>query len=167
MNSMNFAGSLALLFALTPQASDVTLPPAPSRTLFAVDAIGVQVYHCGVTAGAFKWNFVKPEADLFDQKTHEPVGTHTAGPTWTWKDGSSITGKVQQQAPSPDPNSIPWLLVATTPTGSTSGVLSNVAFVRRFDTQAGLPTTSLCDADHSDSDVKVPYKAVYTFYSAN
>ena len=164
---MNISAKFGLLFAfLLPQAADVTLPPSTAHARFAVDAIGVQVYHCGLTAGAFKWTFVEPEADLFDQKTHEPVGTHTAGPTWSWKDGSAITGKVQQQAPSPDPASIPWLLLATTPAGSNTGVLSNITFVRRSDTQAGLPTTSLCDADHNDSDVKVPYRAVYTFYSA-
>lgn len=164
---MNFLSVLALLLALfAPQTADVTQPPTPARVLFAVDATGVQVYHCGQSDGAFKWTFKEPQADLFDQKTHEPVGTHTAGPTWTWKDGSVVTGKVLQQQPSPDAGSIPWLLLSATPSGA-SGALSNVLFVRRSDTAAGLPTTSLCDADHNDSDVKVPYKAVYTFYTAN
>ena len=160
MNAMNFPGTLALLFALLPQATDVTLPLSPAHARFAVDAIGVQVYHCGVNAGVFKWTFVEPEADLFDQKTHEPVGTHTAGPTWTWKDGSAITG------PAADPASLPWLLLAATPNGATTGALSTITFVRRSETQAGLPTTSLCDVEHNDSTVKVPYKAVYTFYSS-
>ena len=165
---MNTLSVFALLLALYPfQAADLTQPPVPAHALFSVDATGVQVYHCGVTDGAFKWTFKEPEADLFDQKTHEPVGTHTAGPTWTWKDGSAITGKPLQQQPSPDANSIPWLLLAATPSGTTTGTLSTVAFIRRSDTAAGLPTTSLCDADHNDSDVKVPYRAVYTFYAVN
>ncbi len=167
MSAMNMFAAFALGFALLPQSADVTQPPPQAHVLIAVDATGVQVYHCGIRNGAFRWTFIEPQADLFDQKTHEPVGTHTAGPTWTWKDGSAITGKLLQQQASPDTASIPWLLLAATPSGSMTGVLSNVGFVRRADTQAGMPTTSLCDADHNDSDVKVPYRATYTFYSRN
>lgn len=149
-------------------AADVTLPPPNAHVKMTVVGLGVQVYGClpqpGVTPVKYAWTLQMPEATLFDPATHQPVGTHAAGPTWTWNDGSEITGKVVQTQPAKDAANIPWLLIQTHSTGAAAGELSDVTFVRRSDTQAGVPNSD-CDAVHQNNVVRVPYQATYTFYT--
>ena len=159
-----------VLLALTgmPQTvADVTLPPANAHIKITAVGLGVQVYGClpqpGVTPVKYAWTLQMPEATLFDPATHQPVGTHAVGPTWTWNDGSEITGKVVQTQPAKDAVNIPSVLVETHSTGA-AGVLSDVTLVRRSDTQAGVPTTE-CDAVHQNNIARVPYQATYTFYT--
>jgi hypothetical protein len=157
---------LALLAAIVlPQAADPTLPPVGMHARFTVQGIGIQVYHCVARDNTFTWEFQEPAATLFDPSTHQQVGMHSAGPTWTWSDGSSITGTVVQKLASPDPQNIPWLLLRTRPAGDTTGALTGITMVRRSDTSAGVaPTTSACDAQNLNVTLKVPYQATYTFY---
>jgi len=156
----------ALFLATQPQASDPTLPPANLQARLTVDGLGVQIYRCTPQLdNTFKWVFEVPEAKLLDRTTHEPMGTHGAGPTWTWKDGSAITGKVIQTKPSRDPAVIPWLLLETKPTGDIKGTLSGITMVRRSDTQAGAAPSYGCDTERANTLIRVPYAAVYTFYS--
>jgi hypothetical protein len=156
--------TLLALAAFLPQTPDVTQPPAAAHVRFVADGRGVQVYACTVKDNAFAWKFQEPQADLFDAKTHQPVGKHSAGPTWTWNDGSAITGKLLQTRPSTDPTNIPWLLLEAHSTG-TPGALADITYVRRSDTHGGAAPTSACDADHNGVTAKVPYKATYTFYA--
>ncbi len=159
--------ALILLSLLPPQQTpDPTLPPADARVKVTAVGLGVQVYQCSPQNGAYQWTLQMPVATLFDPKTHQAVGTHSEGPTWTWNDGSVITGKVIQKQPSPDPANVPWLLLATHSTTATTGMLSDVTLVRRSDTQAGVPTMG-CDAVHQNNSVRVPYKATYTFYTTS
>jgi hypothetical protein len=150
-----------------PQTPDPTLPPAGVHVRLTAIGHGVQIYHCAANAGSFSWTYDAPEAQLFDPATHQPIGTHSAGPTWTWSDGSSIVGKVVQKQPSPDPVAIPWLLVETHASGDKTGALTGITLVRRAETQAGAAPTTGCDAQHVDNVLRVPYEATYTFYSAN
>lgn len=157
----------AALFAagMLPQAPDPTLPPAGVKAVTTVDARGVQIYLCAPQGGSFKWVFQGPEATLFDPSTHQQVGTHSAGPAWTWTDGSTIEGKVVKQQPSPDvKDAIPWLLVETHNTGTGTGMLSGVTYVRRSNTQAGAAPATGCDAQNVGITIRVPYVATYTFY---
>ena len=163
--------TVALLALLTsPQVADATLPPATAHVRYTLIGHGVQIYNCTASSAApgaaFQWTLEGPEAALFDPATKQQVGTHTAGPTWTWNDGSAITGKVLQKQPSPDPASIPWLLLSTQPTGSVTGALSAVTLVRRSDTHGGNPPATGCDAEHKDSPDRVPYTANYRFYTS-
>ena len=157
------------LFALIllPQTPtpDPTLPPPNAHVSYTVLGHGVQIYRCTSQSSGFQWIFQEPEATLFDTTTHQPVGTHTAGPTWTWHDQSAIVGKPLQKQPSPDPASIPWLLLEAHSTGE-PGALSNIKFVRRSNTQAGAAPATGCDAQHQDNLIRVPYEATYTFYTA-
>ena len=153
---------LALSFA--PQAADPTMPPATVQVKLTAEGIGVQIYTCVQKDGAFQWQFQEPQATLFDRATHQPVGSHSAGPTWTWSDGSAITGTVLQKSPSPDPASVPWLLLEAKPSGDTTGALTGVTMVRRSNTQAGNAPATGCDAQNVDTIIKVPYQATYTFY---
>jgi hypothetical protein len=158
----------ALFLAVQTQAADPTLPAASAQTRLTVDGLGVQIYRCiPQPGGAFQWIFEAPEAKLLDRSTHEQVGTHSAGPTWTWNDGSAITGKVIQKKTSSDPAAIPWLLLETQPTGEIKGILSSITLVRRSETQAGAAPSYGCDAERANTLIRVPYAAVYTFYSDN
>jgi hypothetical protein len=159
---------LALLAILTaPQTPDATQPPASVHVRYTAEAQGVQIYHCAAQAGTFLWVFDAPEATLFDRVSHQPIGHHSAGPTWTWSDGSAIIGKVLQKQPSPDSAAIPWLLLETNDSGDKTGALTGISFVRRSNTQAGAAPVTGCDAQHQNNVLRVPYQATYTFYSAN
>jgi hypothetical protein len=152
---------LALIFI--PQSADTTTPPANVRPKMSAEGIGIQVYRCSANNGAFAWTFVEPAATLVDSATHQQVGTHSAGPVWTWNDLSSIEGKVLQKQAATDPANIPWLLLETHSTGG-PGALANVTMVRRSNTQAGQAPADGCDAQHVDVVIRVPYTATYTFY---
>jgi hypothetical protein len=160
---------LALL--LPPQSPDATLPPPNAHLALTAEGLGVQIYRCtpqnaGQPGGTFKWVFEAPEATLCDPATHQSVGSHSAGPTWHWNDGSEVVGKVLQTAPASDPANIPWLLLEAHSTG-TAGVLSNVVFIRRTNTQAGAAPSYGCDAERNNNTIRVPYEATYTFYTTN
>jgi hypothetical protein len=152
---------LALLTLLLA-APDPTVPPASRPALTALGT-GVQIYTCQ-QQGIYAWVFQSPEATLTAASTGETLGTHSAGPTWTWKDGSSITGKVTQKLAAPNPKDIPWLLLEARPGSATVGALTPVVWVRRSETQGGQAPAAGCDAEHAGVIVRVPYRATYTFF---
>lgn len=155
-----------LLVSVSLGAQDRTLPPDPSVVpLPPVTGRGVQVYHCQQQQGGTAWVFAGPEATLYAGS--EAVGTHSAGPTWRWKDGSAVVGRVLVSQPAPQRSSIPWLLLAASPAidSTPTGMLAHVSYVRRSDTQGGLPPDG-CDPHHIGAVARVPYAALYTFYKA-
>jgi hypothetical protein len=150
--------------ALAHQSADPTLPPPAAIAHYTVVGRGVQIYRCTAQANVFQWTFEEPEAILYDQ-TGAETGKHSAGPTWTWKDGSALVGKVLQKSPASDSaNNIPWLLLEAHSTGG-PGALSNITLIRRSNSQGGQPPATGCDAQHQNSLVRVPYQATYTFYT--
>ncbi len=140
-------------------AQDATVP-ADAKVITSAEGRGVQIYRCTES----QWTFVAPEATLFDLTTHKKTGTHGAGPSWNWSDGSSISGKLLQKSPSPDVANIPWLLLAATPTGAATGILSKVILVRRWETHDGIAPSGGCDKSHEGATARIPYTALYTFY---
>jgi len=154
-----------LTLAFLPQTPDATVPPPSAQVRLTVIGHGVQIYKCTAQAASFQWVFQEPEATLYDAATGAEVGKHSAGPTWTWKDDSAVVGKVLQKSAGPDPNAIPWLLLEAHSTGE-AGVLSDIKFVRRSETQAGQAPATGCDAAHVDNLLRIPYQAKYTFYAA-
>jgi hypothetical protein len=60
---------------------------------------------------------------------------HRAGPSWEANDGSRVTGKAFASTPSPDPDSIPWLLINIV-SHDGNGLLSRVTTVQRLNTKA-------------------------------
>jgi Protein of unknown function (DUF3455) len=156
-----------LLLPAGIRAQDRTIPPDPSVVpLPPVTGKGVQIYHCQQQQGTTAWVFVAPEATLYAGT--ETVGTHSAGPTWRWKDGSAVMGRVLVNQHAPDGASIPWLLLAASPAidSTPTGVLTHVTYVRRSDTHGGMMPPTGCDARHLGAVARVPYAAVYTFYKA-
>ena len=138
-------------------------PPASERLFLQVHAKGDQVYTCKSTSAQFTWTLKAPDAQLFD-KDGKPFGKHFAGPSWEANDGSRVTGKAIANAPSPDANSIPWLLVNIVGHDG-AGVLSRATTIQRLNTSGGKAPSSGCDASHADQEIRVPYSADYLFYA--
>ena len=144
------------------------LNPPPSEVLvLETQARGVQVYQCAATKtgdARFDWNFVRPEAQLFDAAGRN-IGRHFAGPSWEANDHSVVVGEVKAKDPGPSAGTIPWLLLgAKSNTGA--GVFANVRSVQRLATAGGLAPAGGCDASHAGEEMRVGYQAVYRFYAA-
>lgn len=133
-------------------------------------AIGVQKYKAREKAGSpgvYEWAFVAPQADLYDA-TNAQVGTHGAGPFWETAPTDSIFAQQfspARTAPSPDAESIDWLLLkpktGTTPTG----IFADVDYIQRIATKGGkAPLTPPVSATET---IEVKYKAVYRFTKIN
>jgi Protein of unknown function (DUF3455) len=137
--------------------------PAGEKILLQVHAKGDQVYICKEGVTQFAWTLKAPDAQLFD-KDGKPFGKHFAGPSWEASDGSRVTGKAVANAPSPDADSIPWLLVNIVGHDG-SGVLSRATTIQRINTKGGKAPASGCDASHAGQEVRVPYSADYLFYA--
>ena len=138
-------------------------PPANEQLLLRLHAKGDQVYICKADAAQFNWTLKAPDAQLFDQEG-KSFGKHFAGPSWEANDGSRVTGKAVANAPSPDPDSIPWLLVNIVSHDGT-GVLSRVTTIQRINTKGGKAPASGCDSSHVSEEVRVAYSADYFFYA--
>jgi hypothetical protein len=158
------ATSTVLSFSVAAQQVPKQIqPPAKEQLLLQVHAKGDQVYTCKSDAGQFTWTLKAPDAQLFD-KDGKPFGKHFAGPSWEASDGSRVTGKAAANAPSPDADSIPWLLVNIV-SHDGSGVLSSATTIQRLNTKGGKAPASGCDASHVGQEVRVPYSADYFFYA--
>jgi hypothetical protein len=140
-----------------PSVPDSLKPPAGEHLRVHAHASGQQIYTCDGS----KWILSGPDAKLFDEAGKQ-LGTHFAGPTWQWSDGSQVTAKPVANA-TVDPESIPWLLL--TATGHTGdGVLKNVSSIQRLQTKGGKPPANGCDASHKGVQARVSYTANYYFY---
>ena len=138
-------------------------PSANEQLLLQVHAKGDQIYVCKSDVAQFTWTLKAPDAQLFD-KDGKPFGKHFAGPSWEANDGSRVTGKAVANAPSPDADSIPWLLVNVI-SHDGSGVLSRATTIQRLNTKGGKAPATGCDASHLGQELRVPYSADYLFYA--
>jgi len=136
--------------------------PAGAKLIEKLHATGAQVYGCAATDGKFGWTLKRPDATLTDAQGGE-AGKHGAGPSWTAKDGSAVTGAKVAQADAPVADAVPWLLLkATSTTGK--GRLSGVGFIQRLSTKGGKAPPAGCDAAHAGTELRVDYSADYYFY---
>jgi Protein of unknown function (DUF3455) len=138
-------------------------PSANEQLLLQVHAKGDQIYTCKSDAAQFTWTLKAPDAQLLD-KDGKSFGKHFAGPSWEANDGSRVTGKAVANAPSPDADSIPWLLVNVI-SHEGSGVLSRATTIQRLNTKGGKAPATGCDASHLGQELRVPYSADYLFYA--
>jgi hypothetical protein len=158
------AANFCLSFSASAQQAPQQLqPPAGEQLLVQVHAKGDQVYTCKGDAAQFAWTLKAPDAKLFD-KDGKPFGKHFAGPSWEAIDGSRVTGKAIANVPSPDADSIPWLLINIVSHEGT-GVLSHATSIQRLNTIGGKAPAAGCDASHVGQEVRVPYSADYLFYA--
>ena len=154
------------IFATVVTAQEVPpqlRPPANEQLLFQLHAKGDQVYICKGEAAQLAWTLKAPDAQLFD-KDGKPFGKHFAGPSWEANDGSRVIGKAVANTPSPDADSIPWLLVNIV-SHEGGGVLSRATTIQRINTKGGKAPVSGCDQSHSGQEVRVSYSADYLFYA--
>jgi len=147
-----------------PEVPDAIRAPVGEAVVLLAHASGSQIYSCqGGTDGKFAWTLKAPDAELKDDQG-KIIGRHFAGPAWKVRDGSEVTGKAIAHADSPDPASIPWLLVnAVSHTGQ--GLLANVTTIQRVHTHNGKPPAAGCDESHRNAEAKVDYTADYYFYA--
>ena len=153
-----------LAVAGVAHAADPLVPaPQGAPMLLEVAADGVQIYTCEAKDQGFAWVFKAPEANLFDKQGRQ-IGTHFAGPTWKFADGS-VVAEVAGRADAPASGAIPWLLLKAK-SHDGSGMPANTAFVRRIDTKGGSAPTAGCDAAHKGEQARIRYYALYQFFAA-
>ncbi len=164
--------SVALSFTAMAYAENTTdlpeaiKPPAGQQLLFKSDATGMQVYYCRPTKGdakKFVWLLTAPDAVLYNRE-HQPIGKHTAGPTWR-DNQSSVIGQLQSKVAADSSSAVPWLLVKAKST-SGSGPFSSVSYINRINTKGGVAPASGCNSTTVGQSVRVAYSATYYFYRA-
>jgi len=164
--SVALAAAAIAVFAFSAAAQDVPAqlqPPANEQLLLRVHAKGDQVYTCKTDGATPAWTLKAPDAQLFD-KDGKPFGKHFAGPSWEANDGSRATGKAVANVPSPDADSIAWLLVNIVGHEG-NGVLSKATTIQRINTKGGKAPATGCDASHAGQELRIPYSADYVFYA--
>jgi len=169
---LSLLAACAALSFITPAAADpgsaygepvppALAVPAGNELAFEVQADGVQIYACTAGTSTPAWALQAPEAKL-SATDGRSAGTHYAGPTWEANDGSKVVGAKVEGA-TPDPSSIPWLLLRAA-SHAGSGRMSEVTFVQRVKTSGGNPPATGCDAAHAGAVARVPYQAAYRFF---
>lgn len=132
---------------------------AGNKVAYHVYAEGVQIYRWDGTS----WIFLAPEAELFaDAGFNGTVGIHYAGPTWESLSGSKVAGMVIDRC-TPDPDAIPWLLLAAVNSPG-PGIFHRVTFIQRVNTVGGLAPSG--PGSFPGEVVRVAYTAEYFFYRA-
>ena len=139
---------LIIFGAFSALAQSDTQAPAGQHAVLTATGKGVQIYSCQNA----QWVFQAPEAKLFDSAGNE-IGTHGAGPVWTFQDGRSVKGQVVARSDAPDAQNIPWLLLKGD---------GSFEYIRRSDTRGGVAPKGSCEAGRT---LRVDYSALYTFYT--
>jgi hypothetical protein len=162
------AWSLAQTAYAAPEEPDVpsAIRVPEGHKLFLVGhAVGVQIHACNATSSGYRWDFVGPRANLYDDNG-TLITTHFGGPTWQARDGSWVVGQVEDRA-TVDPTAIPWLRLsaASKAAGPDGDRLAGTTFVQRIATTGGLaPAPAECNAATAGTRNEVPYTADYTFW---
>ena len=160
-----FAAAMFGVFPLRAQVPTNTSIDVPDgvRALLLAKGDGVQIYTCSQEQDGRKWVLKGPNAKLLSP-SGTVIGAHSAGPTWKLNDGGEVQGHPIASRPSPDANSVPWLLLRAK-AGTETGSLGAVAYIRRTETHGGVAPNAGCQvADDVGKNVEVPYTATYTFY---
>lgn len=153
----------ALVEACSVEIPAAIAVPDGNRFAFSFHAEGVQIYKCIASGSTASWVFQAPQADLFG-KHHHFAGTHYAGPTWEFIDGSSVVGS-KVAAATVDATAIPWLLLKAV-SHDGDGRMAEVTYVQRLETVGGVAPATGCDVAHDGTIANVDYTATYAFYRA-
>jgi hypothetical protein len=156
------AGHLSLV-SHPPQIADLILAAAGRKEVIELRGTGAQVYTCEASPSGLAWRLKAPDATLMDG-TGAEIGHHFAGPSWQASDGSTVVGETVVSDPAPQPGSIPWLLLRAR-SHSGSGAFASVGYIARIQTEGGLAPANGCDATHTGAERRVPYSALYVFFS--
>jgi hypothetical protein len=140
--------------------------------------VGTQNYMCecpdagsdadGGEAGACAWTLVAPAANLSDCNgvvfAVHSAPTGSTHPMWTSTDGSDVVGH-KLAAFDAGAASIPGLLLEAASYGDAGGVMNEVQYVQRLDTDGGNPPATGCDSAHGGATTDVGYTADYYFWA--
>lgn len=148
----------------------VTVPPpginSTNVRVATYYADGVQKYKAGIKAGTintYEWVFVSPDAILYDI-TDAKVGSHGAGPFWQVSVSDSIFAQQfspVRSIPSPDVQSIDWLLLKPKTGSTATGIFADVDYIQRIATKGGKAPSNL--PVNATDTVSVKYTAIYRF----
>ena len=125
--------------------------------------VGFQIYRWTGAA----WQFVAPDAVLYEDAGDQGgaagvLADHFAGPSWQSHSGSTVVGVVDKKC-TPDPDSIPWLLLKASSIEG-HGIFDGVTFIQRLNTVGGNAPSE--PGDVVGEEAEVPYTADYFFYRA-
>jgi len=76
-----------------------------------------------------------------------------------------VTGKATANTPSPDSDSIPWLLITAASHSGNEGTLRKVTSIQRLNTKGGKAPGTGCVKQNVDQEVHVPNSADYLFFA--
>jgi hypothetical protein len=153
-----------------PAGPDVptTLAPVGDVKPYLVGhAVGWQVHTCAPAGTGYAWRFDGPVATLYDDHG-TLLASHSAGPRWTARDGSSVVGELVDKV-SVNSGAIPWLLLraASGTSGPDGSRLAETTHIQRINTTGGLtPAAAECSAGTAGETRYVPYTADYVFWKA-
>jgi hypothetical protein len=122
---------------------------------------GKQIYECNTgDDGVQKFNQKNVDAELEGGIKHDFVEDGKGPARFTSPDGSEVTGKKREEAPSPNgPDNIPELKLDAKDNGQ-PGELSGTREIRRENTEGGKAPAGKCEKGEV---AEVDYKADYTF----
>ena len=135
--------------------------PAGNRHAMTFKAVGTLNYECRTVAGmagAYGWVLDAPDAALLHWSGLR-VGRHYAGPTWEYRDGSRITGRLLATSPA---QGLPIQLFQASAAGR-GGEFSDVTYVQRLNATGGEPG-AICNAAAVGRGQKVDFSADFMFY---
>lgn len=154
-------------YGTAPDVPENLKAPAGQVVSLEAHATGVQIYECNANKTdptRFEWIFRAPEADLFDS-AGKKIGKHYAGPTWESTDESKVVGQVQARSDAPDANAAPWLLL-NAKSNSGNGIFGRTQTIQRVRTAGGKAPAQVCTPAQAGKEARVPYNAIYYFYTA-
>ena len=135
-------------------------PPSNETPTLRAHAEGDQIYVCDGSS----WMLSRPDAKLFADSGKQ-IGSHFAGPTWEYSDGSRVMAKPVASV-TQNPDSIPWLLLKATDHQG-EGVMKGVTSLQRLSTKGGRAPATGCDAQHKGQEARSHYSALYIFYTGS
>lgn len=141
------------------------IPPQGNVETVRAYAQGFQVYTAvprPEDSSQLQWVLKAPDATLYNHGG-QLLGWHYGGPTWEARNGSKVIGARVSSAPSPNPDSIPLLLLEAV-SHAGHGMLSKVTYIQRLDTVGGLAPAEAPTV--AGAEVSVPYTATYVFYKS-
>jgi hypothetical protein len=142
--------------------TSVSVPSGHRHTL-TLKAAGSLNYECRPRpgmAGAYGWVLAAPDARLLHW-TGLGIGRHYAGPTWSHRDGSRVSGKLVAASPAGEARLPIQLYEAVATQGD--GELAGVTYIQRLNATGGEPTAP-CGPSLIGRGHRVDFSADFLFY---
>jgi hypothetical protein len=146
-----------------PPLPNAVRVPAGQRHAMTLRSTGTLNYECRARAGmsgAYAWVLDAPDAALLHWSGLR-VGRYYAGPTLTYRDGSSVTLKLVGASPD-ESGKLPIHLYQAASRGG-RGELDDVAYVLRLNAMSAEPNVP-CTAKQVGKGAKADFSADFLFY---